>query len=152
MALFTFDVATLLPNLAEINQPGYCSEEKGKQACANFFTCLQYQVGGKEKITKNMEHVQIPSSGLTLPMCTKITKLHSYVTAYQKLCSHWVVSWDAAWHNYIDVLVPDVRISDTGNISGMCIYPFSKASKHPQLLVQICSFLIWLLTTSVEAG
>lgn len=62
------------------------------------------------------------------------------MTAYQKPCSHWVISQDAIWHNHIHVSVPEVSIRDTDDIFDMCIYSFSKASKHPWLLGQIWGF------------
>lgn len=41
--------------------------------------------------------------------CLQKKSNHTVMWQHTKLCNHWVISWDAAWHNHINVPVPEVQ-------------------------------------------
>lgn len=54
------------------------------------------------KFGKKKRKKEVLPSGLILPSCLQNQSNCSAVTAHQKLSNHWVISWDAIWHNHIN--------------------------------------------------
>lgn len=134
MALFIFYVSTLLPNLAGTNQQGYCCEKKGKRTLVQI-SLLLYNTNLRKRKKKEGE-------------CLNLIQWIDFTHVYKKnqttqLCDS--IPNSAITESYLEML-PDTiismslslkfSISDTDDISDMCIYPVSKAFKHPWLLGQ----------------